>query len=161
MIYNRALSGQEIWQLNTEPFCFIRPATKKYWQIPLSSRGLVTFDRVLTPAGSFWPTHNPNYGDGYVRTIRRHQTKSFCGTNLYSYNKGASGEHFMRWDRMPSDDLEDVVAFFDALHGAANKFVFTDRDGGVHTARLINDDSLTWREVEPGFYEIQVDLDLS
>jgi len=159
-LYNRALSAQEIWQLYAEPYCFIQRATKNYWQMPLSSRGLVTFDRVLTPAGSFWPTHNPNYGDGYVRTTRRHQPKGFCGADVYSYNKGKSGDFFLGWNRMPAADLAALETYFNDIRGHVNKFVFTDRDGGVHTAKLIKD-SLTWREVEPGFYDVRVDLDLS
>jgi hypothetical protein len=123
---------------------------------------LITFVRATSPIASWSPTHNPDYGGGSVKIKRYHQPVDLSdGGDAYSYNYGESGERSVGWNLMPSADLELLIAFFDTIHGAANKFVFTDLDEEVHTAQLINADSLTWREVAPGFYAVQVELDLS
>jgi hypothetical protein len=160
-MWHRALSAQEVSQFYAAPYCFIQPATKIFWQMPLF-HGSVMFDRYDSPAGSFWATHNPDYGAGSGRTRRYHQPVDWSDAGgLYSYKKGKSGEHSLGWNRMPAADLAGLIAFFDAIGGRAKKFYFTDLDGWNYTVRLHNADSLTWREVDPGFYAVQVDLDLS
>jgi hypothetical protein len=121
--------------------------------------GLISFV-CASPVASWTPTCNPVYGDGLARVTRCHQPRIFCGADLYSYNHGRSGSISLGWNRLPATDKDNLIAFFDAIYGQATKFVFTDRDAETYTAQLVGD-SLTWREVEPGYYNIQMDLDLS
>ena len=122
--------------------------------------GLISF-LCSSPAASWSPTVNPDYADGNGKTVRFHQPKAFCGANLYSYGHGSSKARRLGWTRLPGDDKIDLVTFFDTIGGNANTFVFTDTDSAVYTARMKNADALSMREVEPGYFEVQIDLELS
>ena len=123
---------------------------------------LITFIRIISPAASWIPTHNPNYGDGYVRTIRRHQPLDLSdGGEVYSYGKGASEGLVMCWPQMPGADLTALLAFFAAISGARRTFTFKDLDGVVYTSRLANSDALEHRDVGGGRHEVIIELELS
>ncbi|GEM_PF-2368562 len=122
---------------------------------------LITFARVAAPAGSWSPTHNPNYGDGYVRSIRRHQPKSLSdGGDLYSYKKGSSEIFSLRWAALPASDMTNLLSFLGTMCGARYTFTYTDPDSGTQTVRLANADGLAHREVGGGRHEVRIELEV-
>ena len=123
---------------------------------------LITFARVAAPAGSWSPTHNPNYGSGYVRTIRRHQPISLSdGGDVYAYHKGDSERVTLLWPQMPVAEMATLLSFFGTMCGGRYTFTYTDPDGGTHTARLMNPDSLNHRDVGGGRYEVSLELEMA
>lgn len=120
---------------------------------------LVTFV-CADPAASFAPSVNPDYDPGYIRTKRYHQPRRMMDDGMFdSARKGESGSRTVQWPKLPAADLTDFIAFFDTIGGPDNPFTFTDLDGAVYAARAVAD-SLTWREVAPGFYDTAVDLEI-
>lgn len=49
------------------------------------------------------------------------------------------GEITVVWDRLPKADVDQLVAFWRLVGGAAQQFSFTDADGVLHTVRWTND----------------------
>lgn len=119
--------------------------------------GLITFARVAAPSGSWSPTHNPNYGDGFVRAIRFHQSKNISdGGDVYCYHKGESELVTLRWAALPSADLANLLSFLGTMCGARYTFTYTDPDAAAHTARLFNSDGLVYHEIGGGRHEVQL-----
>jgi hypothetical protein len=112
------------------------------------------------PVASFAPSVNPDYDPGYIRTKRYHQPRRMMDDGMFdSARKGESGGRTIRWPRMPAADLPSFRAFFDTIGGPINSFTLTDMDEATYAARQVAD-SLSWREVEPGFFDASVDLEL-
>jgi hypothetical protein len=120
---------------------------------------LITFS-CTDPSASWSPTHNPDYGDGNSRLVRRHQPRGRCGSDIYSYNKGASEVQYLKWNKLPSTDLATLLTFFETISGAVHMFTYTDHEGNAHTARLITS-SLKHRHVDPTRHEVGLDLEVS
>jgi len=116
-----------------------------------------------SPPASFTPTVNPSYASGYIQNKRYHQPKRLADDGTpYSARKGESGARTIGWPDplLPEADLLSLVAFFDTIHGPANTFTFKDMDDVTYTARLVGD-SLSWREVETGRYDVSHNLEIT
>jgi hypothetical protein len=120
---------------------------------------LITFTCASPPA-SFTPSVNPIYAPGYIQTKRYHQPKRLSDDgSVYSYRKGESGVRTVGWPKLFALEMTSLIAFFDTIENHVNSFTFKDRDDATYTARQVAD-SLTWREVEPGYYDVSVDLEI-
>ena len=122
---------------------------------------LITFV-CAAPSASWTPTHNPNYGEGDVPMIQRHQPVNLSdGGDVYSYNKGQSTPVSLKWAKMPTVDLITLLAFFATIGGAAHEFAYTDPDAVEYTARLANAEGLIYRYVESSRHEVALELEVS
>lgn len=120
---------------------------------------LITFE-CASPAATWSPTHNPNYGSDDP-AIRRHQPVDLSdGGDVYSYNHGQSTPITLHWAKMPSADLATLLAFFTAIAGAANTFTYTDWDADTHTVRLASD-GLNHRYSDATRHDVTIDLEVA
>ena len=120
---------------------------------------LITFV-CASPTASWSPTHNPNYGGGNSRAIRKHQPVDMSdGGDPYSYSHGASEGISLRWAKLPTADLTTLLAFFSTIAGSAKAFVYTDPSSVTHTVRLSGD--VNHNHVESERHEVSLELETS
>ena len=120
---------------------------------------LITFV-CANPVASWSPTHNPNYGGGNSRVIRKHQPVDMSdGGDVYSYGHGASEKIHLGWAKMTTNDLNAVLSFFSVIFGSANAFTYTDPNGVTHASRLIGD--INYKHVESERHEVSLELEAS
>jgi hypothetical protein len=114
-----------------------------------------------SPAASWYPTHNPNYGSSISPVVQRNQPIDMAGSNVYSYNKGRIAPISLRWENLPSADLVTLLAFFATLSGGAHTFTYADPYENRHTARLLNPDNLPHRYAQEARHSISLELEVA
>lgn len=107
---------------------------------------LITFARVAAPSGSWSPSKNPAFPDGYYQIKQWHQNKAISdGGDVYVYTHGSKKLRYMVWHSLPDTDLANLITFVTAMAGGRYLFTFTDVDSTSYTSsRIQNADSLTY-----------------
>ena len=105
----------------------------------------IKFERITAPTGYVEFSRDPQV-PGYKRITQFMQPKDFSdGGDLYVYDKGLGPNRYrtLTFPDISENDLANFMTFFeDVAVGSKNLFLFTDRDGSVHVARIMNSDNI-------------------
>ena len=72
-----------------------------------------------------------------------------AGGTLYVQDKGLKRERFeLKFERIPANDRDSVLAFFNAVKKSFNSFEYQDAEGTLHTVRWLN--AFEFQETVPG-----------
>ena len=119
---------------------------------------LITFT-CASPAASWTPTHNPNYGSEDMAIVRLHQPTRRVGADIYSDNRGAYRSASLKFANMPTADLTALRTFF-ATIGPGKAFTYTDWNGTAYAAKRVGE-GLSSRYVQSNRHEVTVNLEAS
>jgi len=124
---------------------------------------LITFARVAAPSGSWSPSKNPGFPEGYHRVAKRFQPKAISdGGDVYVYSHGSMNTRELVWNAMPDTDLANLITFVTAMAGGIYKFTFTDTDAASYTAsRILSADNLVYRKVATNMNEVYLMIEVA
>lgn len=105
----------------------------------------IKFERTSAPTGSVEFTRNPSIsGRGLQRKKKYFQPIDYSdGGDVYIYDKGIAKDYeTLTWNNNAKSDYTNLMIFVGVVVGAKYNFTYTDSDGGIHTARIINGNDL-------------------
>jgi len=124
---------------------------------------LITFARVAAPSGSWSPSKNPGFPEGYHRVTKRYQPKAISdGGDIYVYSHGSLATRELAWSALSDADLATLITFVTAMVGGVYKFTFTDTDATAFTAsRILSADNLTYRKLATNVNEVYLTIEVA
>lgn len=124
---------------------------------------LITFARVAAPSGSWSPSKNPAFPDGYYQIKKWYQPRAVSdGGDVYVYSHGSRRERHLVWHTLSDTDLANLITFVTAMAGGRYKFTFTDQDSTAYTAsRILNADALTYRKLATNQNEVTLIIEVA
>lgn len=100
----------------------------------------VKFERTSAPTGSVEFNRNPSIINGWKRKRKYFQPVDYSDAgDLYIYDKGEKTDTLvLTWPNISKTDYNNFITFLDVIVGSKYNFTFTDYEGTVSTARIIN-----------------------
>ena len=105
----------------------------------------IKFERTSAPIGSVEFSRNPSItSKSYQRKRQYLQPKDLAdGGDMYIYDKGIAAKNYitLTFSNVPQSDYTNLNTFLGVVVGSKYNFTFTDYNGVMSTARIINSDN--------------------